>query len=300
KIEEACDVILKISEEGILISGSDLNIESASNLLESINTHTLSGNEITDQDLDYLLSNLEKIKQENISKIKDYVICYNSKGKPLKPKTVNQRNYVEMINKNDIVFGIGPAGTGKTYLAMAMAINAFRNNEVDRIILTRPAVEAGESLGFLPGDLQEKIDPYLRPIYDAMFDILGYENFEKFKDRGLIEVAPLAYMRGRTLDNAYIVLDEAQNTTNEQMKMFLTRIGYGSKAIVTGDITQVDLPRGKKSGLLVATNILRDIKGISFLEFEKTDVVRHPLVQKIIGAYEKLDNNRSNYDNTDK
>lgn len=300
KIEEACDVILKISEEGILISGSDLNIESASNLLESLNTHTLSGNEITDQDLDYLLSNLEKIKQENISKIKDYVICYNSKGKPLKPKTVNQRNYVEMINKNDIVFGIGPAGTGKTYLAMAMAINAFRNNEVDRIILTRPAVEAGESLGFLPGDLQEKIDPYLRPIYDAMFDILGYENFEKFKDRGLIEVAPLAYMRGRTLDNAYIILDEAQNTTNEQMKMFLTRIGYGSKAIVTGDITQVDLPRGKKSGLLVATNILRDIKGISFLEFEKTDVVRHPLVQKIIGAYEKLDNNRSNYDNTDK
>lgn len=300
KIEEACDVILKISEEGILISGSDLNIESASNLLESLNTHTLSGNEITDQDLDYLLSNLEIIKQENISKIKDYIICYNSKGKPLKPKTVNQRNYVEMINKNDIVFGIGPAGTGKTYLAMAMAINAFRNNEVDRIILTRPAVEAGESLGFLPGDLQEKIDPYLRPIYDAMFDILGYENFEKFKERGLIEVAPLAYMRGRTLDNAYIILDEAQNTTNEQMKMFLTRIGYGSKAIVTGDITQVDLPRGKKSGLLVATNILRDIKGISFLEFEKTDVVRHPLVQKIIGAYEKLDNNRSIYDNTDK
>lgn len=300
KIEETCNVKLKISEEGILISGSDINIESVGKLIESLDTHTLSGNEVTDQDLDYLLSNLEKIKQDNISKIKDYVICYNSKGKPLKPKTVNQRNYVEMINKNDIVFGIGPAGTGKTYLAMAMAINAFRNNEVDRIILTRPAVEAGESLGFLPGDLQEKIDPYLRPIYDAMFDILGYENFEKFKDRGLIEVAPLAYMRGRTLDNAYIILDEAQNTTNEQMKMFLTRIGYGSKAIVTGDITQVDLPRGKKSGLLVATNILRNIKGISFLEFEKTDVVRHPLVQKIIGAYENLENNRSNYDNTDK
>lgn len=300
KIEETCYVKLKISEEGILVSGSDINIESVGKLIESLDTHTLSGNEVTDQDLDYLLSNLEKIKQDNISKIKDYVICYNSKGKPLKPKTVNQRNYVEMINKNDIVFGIGPAGTGKTYLAMAMAINAFRNNEVDRIILTRPAVEAGESLGFLPGDLQEKIDPYLRPIYDAMFDILGYENFEKFKDRGLIEVAPLAYMRGRTLDNAYIILDEAQNTTNEQMKMFLTRIGYGSKAIVTGDITQVDLPRGKKSGLLVATNILRNIKGISFLEFEKTDVVRHPLVQKIIGAYENLENNRSNYDNTDK
>ena len=300
KIEETCDVKLKISEEGILISGSDINIESVGKLIESLDAHTLSENEVTDQDLDYLLSNLEKIKQDNISKIKDYVICYNSKGKPLKPKTVNQRNYVEMINKNDIVFGIGPAGTGKTYLAMAMAINAFRNNEVDRIILTRPAVEAGESLGFLPGDLQEKIDPYLRPIYDAMFDILGYENFEKFKDRGLIEVAPLAYMRGRTLDNAYIILDEAQNTTNEQMKMFLTRIGYGSKAIVTGDITQVDLPRGKKSGLLVATNILRNIKGISFLEFEKTDVVRHPLVQKIIVAYENLENNRSNYDNTDK
>lgn len=299
-IEESCDVILKISEEGILISGSEVNIENVGNLIESLNSHTLTDKELTDQDLDYLISNLEKIKEQNISKIKDYVICYNSKGKPLKPKTINQRNYVEMINNNDIVFGIGPAGTGKTYLAMAMAINAFRNNEVDRIILTRPAVEAGESLGFLPGDLQEKIDPYLRPIYDAMFDILGYENFEKFKERGLIEVAPLAYMRGRTLDNAYIILDEAQNTTNEQMKMFLTRIGYGSKAIVTGDITQVDLPRGKKSGLLVATNILRDIKGISFLEFEKTDVVRHPLVQKIIGAYEKLENNRSNYDNTDK
>ncbi|MDU1832118.1 MAG: PhoH family protein [Finegoldia sp.] len=300
KIEQACDVKLKISEEGILISGSEVNIDNVGNLIESLNSHTLSDKELTDQDLDYLISNIEKIREQNISKIKDYVICYNSKGKPLKPKTINQRNYVEMINDNDIVFGIGPAGTGKTYLAMAMAINAFRNNEVDRIILTRPAVEAGESLGFLPGDLQEKIDPYLRPIYDAMFDILGYENFEKFKERGLIEVAPLAYMRGRTLDNAYIILDEAQNTTNEQMKMFLTRIGYGSKAIVTGDITQVDLPRGKKSGLLVATNILRDIKGISFLEFEKTDVVRHPLVQKIIGAYEKLENNRSNYDNTDK
>ena len=300
KIEQACDVKLKISEEGILISGSEVNIDNVGNLIESLNSHTLSDKELTDQDLDYLISNIEKIREQNISKIKDYVICYNSKGKPLKPKTINQRNYVEMINDNDIVFGIGPAGTGKTYLAMAMAINAFRNNEVDRIILTRPAVEAGESLGFLPGDLQEKIDPYLRPIYDAMFDILGYENFEKFKERGLIEVAPLAYMRGRTLDNAYIILDEAQNTTNEQMKMFLTRIGYGSKAIVTGDVTQVDLPRGKKSGLLVATNILRDIKGISFLEFEKTDVVRHTQVQKIIGAYEKLENNRSNYDNTDK
>ncbi len=298
KIEDACDVKLKISEEGFLIEGEESNINKAVSIIDSLKFD--ENGEMTDQYLDYLISNLEKLEQQKLSEIKDYVICYNSKGKPLKPKTINQKNYIEMIKKNDIVFGIGPAGTGKTYLAMAMAITAFRNNEVDRIILTRPAVEAGESLGFLPGDLQEKIDPYLRPIYDAMFDILGYENFEKYKERGLIEVAPLAYMRGRTLDNAYIILDEAQNTTNEQMKMFLTRIGYGSKAIVTGDITQVDLPRGKKSGLLVATNILRDIKGISFLEFEKTDVVRHPLVQKIISAYEQLDNNRSNYDTTDK
>ncbi|WP_297810759.1 PhoH family protein [uncultured Finegoldia sp.] len=300
KIEDNCYVKLKIFENGILIEGEEEHVKITLDLINSLEIIVSENEELTEQDLDYLISNFRKIEKDKISKIKDYTICYNSKGKPLKPKTLNQRNYVEMIKNNDIVFGIGPAGTGKTYLAMAMAINAFRNNEVDRIILTRPAVEAGESLGFLPGDLQEKIDPYLRPIYDAMFDILGFENFEKYKERGLIEVAPLAYMRGRTLDNAYIILDEAQNTTNEQMKMFLTRIGYGSKAIVTGDITQVDLPRGKKSGLLVATNILRDIKGISFLEFEKTDVVRHPLVQKIIGAYENLENNRLNYDNTDK
>lgn len=216
-------------------------------------------------------------------------ICITSHGKPVKPKTLGQKNYVEAIKNNTIVLGIGPAGTGKTYLAVACAVAAYRNKEVSRIVLTRPAVEAGEKLGFLPGDLQNKVDPYLRPLYDALYDMMGSENFLKLQERQTIEVAPLAYMRGRTLDDAFIILDEAQNTTPEQMKMFLTRLGYNSKAVITGDITQVDLPEGKKSGLVDASKILHDIEGISINYFTDTDVVRHQLVQKIIRAYEKYE-----------
>ncbi|NMB14379.1 MAG: PhoH family protein, partial [Gallicola sp.] len=244
---------------------------------------------LTDQQLNYTIDSVLIGKGEELEKLLVEPISYTASGKILRAKTLGQYKYIDAIKKNDIVFGIGPAGTGKTYLAMAMAIKAFKNNEVRRIILTRPAVEAGESLGFLPGDLQEKIDPYLRPLYDALFDILGFENYQRLVEKGLIEVAPLAYMRGRTLDDSYIILDEAQNTTSQQMKMFLTRIGYGSKAVITGDITQVDLPRGKKSGLVSASNILKDIKGIEFMTFRKEDVVRHPLVQRIIEAYEKDD-----------
>ena len=220
------------------------------------------------------------------------VICLTSTGKPVKPKTMGQKKYIDLMKNNTVVFGIGPAGTGKTYLAMAMAITAFKNNEVNRIILTRPAIEAGEKLGFLPGDLQQKVDPYLRPLYDALYEIMGVENFTKNMEKGLIEVAPLAYMRGRTLDNAYIVLDEAQNTTPEQMKMFLTRIGYGSKAVITGDLTQIDLAEGKRSGLLEATKILSGIEGIGMITLTNKDVVRHPLVQKIILAYEKFESRK--------
>ena len=210
----------------------------------------------------------------------------------IKPKTIGQKIYIDNIRKNDIVFGIGPAGTGKTYLAVAMAVDAFRKKEVERIILTRPAVEAGEKLGFLPGDLQDKVDPYLRPLYDALFEIMGAENYMRNLEKGLIEVAPLAYMRGRTIDSSFIILDEAQNTTKEQMKMFLTRLGYGSKAVVTGDVTQIDLPAGKKSGLKQVEGILKNVKGISFIYFDKKDVVRHKLVQDIISAYEKFEKNK--------
>ena len=213
-------------------------------------------------------------------------ICHTISGKPIKPKTLGQKAYVDAIRKNMIVFGLGPAGTGKTYLAMAMAITAFKNNEVSRIILTRPAIEAGEKLGFLPGDLQSKVDPYLRPLYDALYQIMGAESFAKNMEKGLIEVAPLAYMRGRTLDNAYIILDEAQNTTPAQMKMFLTRIGFGSKVIVTGDSSQKDLPVGAKSGLDVAARVLKNIDDIAFCTLTSKDVVRHPLVQKIVKAYD--------------
>lgn len=299
-IERELNVSIVTRGETVHASGAVETVTLVEKILQQLLVVIRKGVSITERDVAYAIQLAQQGKIAQFEELYEEEIFKTAKGKSIRVKTMGQRRYIHAMKKNDIVFGIGPAGTGKTYLAVVMAVRALKQGYVKKIILTRPAVEAGESLGFLPGDLQEKIDPYLRPIYDAMFDILGYENFEKFKERGLIEVAPLAYMRGRTLDNAYIILDEAQNTTNEQMKMFLTRIGYGSKAIVTGDITQVDLPRGKKSGLLVATNILRDIKGISFLEFEKTDVVRHPLVQKIIGAYEKLDNNRSNYDNTDK
>ncbi len=226
-------------------------------------------------------------EQENvITEIDSDCICHTVSGKPVKPKTLGQKAYVDAIRKNMLVFGLGPAGTGKTYLAMAMAITAFKNNEVGRIILTRPAIEAGEKLGFLPGDLQSKVDPYLRPLYDALYQIMGAESFAKNMEKGLIEVAPLAYMRGRTLDNAYIILDEAQNTTPAQMKMFLTRIGFGSKVVVTGDASQKDLPAGTKSGLDVAARVLNKIEDIAFCQLTSKDVVRHPLVQKIVKAYE--------------
>src|SRR5699024_5418366 len=280
---------MSIKENSLLITGEETILEVLNLVLFEIENTINTEKELTNQRLDYIIEMSKKGKLYNMDKILDKTICMNAKGKAIKPKTLGQKMYIEKIYNNDIVFGIGPAGTGKTYLAMATAVKAFRNNEVDRIILTRPAVEAGENLGFLPGDLQEKIDPYLRPLYDALFDIFGYENYLKLVDRGLIEVAPLAYMRGRTLENAYIILDEAQNTTNEQMKMFLTRLGYGSKAIITGDITQVDLPRGKSSGLAQASKILKNVKGLDFMYFTSSDIVRHPLVQRIIDAYEDYD-----------
>lgn len=289
KLEDELDVKMSIKENSLLITGEETILEVLNLVLFEIENTINTEKELTNQRLDYIIEMSKKGKLYNMDKILDKTICMNAKGKAIKPKTLGQKMYIEKIYNNDIVFGIGPAGTGKTYLAMATAVKAFRNNEVDRIILTRPAVEAGENLGFLPGDLQEKIDPYLRPLYDALFDIFGYENYLKLVDRGLIEVAPLAYMRGRTLENAYIILDEAQNTTNEQMKMFLTRLGYGSKAIITGDITQVDLPRGKSSGLAQASQILKNVKGLDFMYFTSSDIVRHPLVQRIIDAYEDYD-----------
>ena len=239
------------------------------------------------QDILYAIALIKEGKEDELKQMLKEVICTSFSGKPIKAKTLGQKRYIDSIKNNHITFGIGPAGTGKTYLAMAMAVCAFRNKEVSRIVLARPAVEAGESLGFLPGDLQEKVDPYLRPLYDALFDLLGYETYLRYIEKGLIEVAPLAYMRGRTLDSAFVILDEAQNSTNEQMKMFLTRIGFGSKAVITGDITQIDLAKGRKSGLVTVNKILKDIKGIEFSYFSKHDVVRHPIVQRIIQAYEE-------------
>lgn len=285
-IQDEFKVHLSLNDKGLLVKGDKDYVLAATELIKNLYGDFQKNKKLTEQQIRYAINMIKSGKAPDINGILDNAIVHNYKGKPIKPKTLGQKKYVELIEHNDIVFGVGPAGTGKTYLAMAMAIKSFKNQEVERIILTRPAVEAGESLGFLPGDLQEKIDPYLRPIYDSLFDILGYDQYNKLVERGLIEVAPLAYMRGRTLDNAYIVLDEAQNTTNEQMKMFLTRIGYGSKAIITGDITQIDLPRGKSSGLKNASLILKGIKGIEFMKFETSDVVRHPLVQKIINAYE--------------
>lgn len=245
------------------------------------------GEALSEQNVRYVLSLVEEGSEDKIHALTADCICITSRGKPVKPKTLGQKRYIEAIQHNTIVLGVGPAGTGKTYLAVAMAVTAFRAKEVNRIILTRPAVEAGEKLGFLPGDLQHKVDPYLRPLYDALFDMLGAENFQKYQERGNIEVAPLAYMRGRTLDDSFIILDEAQNTTNEQMKMFLTRLGFNSKIVVTGDITQVDLPDGKRSGLVEVMRILKGIDDIACVTFTEKDVVRHRLVQDIIKAYER-------------
>mgnify|MGYP000020293584 FL=1 len=288
-IERELDVDIVSREGEIRIIGEEPKISFAEKLINSLAEIIKKQGRLSKQEVAYAIQLVLEGQEDTLKDLLDQVICITASGKAIKPKTLGQRIYVNSIKENDIVFGIGPAGTGKTYLAMAMAISAFKNKEVNRIILTRPAVEAGESLGFLPGDLQEKVDPYLRPLYDALYDILGPETYGKYMEKGLIEVAPLAYMRGRTLDSSFVILDEAQNTTNEQMKMFLTRLGFGSKAVITGDITQIDLPKGKSSGLKQVANILKDIKGIDFVYLTKKDVVRHQLVQKIIEAYDKYD-----------
>ncbi len=273
---------MKISGEAENVS---LAVRAVNGLLDLIN----KGESLNEQNVRYVTSLVDEGDEDQLKSMNGGCICMTTKGRPVKPKTIGQEKYVQAISDNTIVIGVGPAGTGKTYLAVAMAVRAFRAKEVNRIILTRPAVEAGEKLGFLPGDLQQKVDPYLRPLYDALFDMLGAENFQRYQERGNIEVAPLAYMRGRTLDDSFIILDEAQNTTTEQMKMFLTRLGFNSKMVVTGDITQIDLPDGKRSGLVEITKILKNIEDIKTVRFTEKDVVRHKLVQDIIRAYEKYE-----------
>lgn len=286
KIEKTFHVTVVNRNESIKILGSSNQTRDAANVFEQLLELSKRGNTITEQNVNYAISLALEKSTSSIVEIDKECICHTVQGKPVKPKTLGQKNYVDNIRGKMIVFGTGPAGTGKTYLAIAMAVTAFKNEEIGRIILTRPAIEAGEKLGFLPGDLQSKIDPYLRPLYDALYQIMGAESFQRNMEKGLIEVAPLAYMRGRTLDNAFIILDEAQNTTPAQMKMFLTRIGFGSKVVITGDATQKDLAPGTKSGLDVALKVLRKVEDIGICELTSSDVVRHPLVQKIVKAYE--------------
>ncbi|MHB1151812.1 MAG: PhoH family protein [Eubacteriales bacterium] len=283
----------KTAGNAIVISGEDIEkVNLAASALQCLCRMATYSDDLTDQNVGYVIDMVNDGRADELSAFDDDCICITMKGKPIKAKTVGQRRYVDLIKKNTIVLGVGPAGTGKTFLAVAMAITALRAKEVSRIVLTRPAVEAGERLGYLPGDLQSKINPYLRPLYDALFEMLGPENYARHVERGTIEIAPLAYMRGRTLDDSFIILDEAQNTTPEQMKMFLTRLGFNSKALVTGDLTQTDLPRGTRSGLSEAVRILKNIEGIAIHTFTDRDVVRHRLVQKIILAYEKYDKER--------
>ena len=284
------NVISRGSE--LKVTGDVEKVNKATRAINGLLTLINKGEALSGQNVRYVISLVNEGAEEKLSEMTGDCICVTAKGKPVKPKTLGQKKYIEAIKNNTITLGAGPAGTGKTYLAVAMAVTAFRAKEVNRIILTRPAVEAGEKLGFLPGDLQQKVDPYLRPLYDALFDMLGAESFQKYQERGSIEVAPLAYMRGRTLDDSFIILDEAQNTTKEQMKMFLTRLGFNSKMVVTGDITQIDLPDGKKSGLTQAMRILKNIPDIAINEFTEKDVVRHKLVQDIIKAYEKSEEGR--------
>ena len=288
-IEKELDVSIKSKNDKVLICGDEDKVEDATLLLKNLIETARKQNILSLSDVRYSISLIKNNEKRPVSELLKDTVVYTSMGKPIRAKTLGQKRYIDAINNNDIVFGIGPAGTGKTYLAMAAAVRAFKSKEVNRIILTRPAVEAGENLGFLPGDLQNKVDPYLRPLYDALFEILGHDTYNNLFEKGLIEVAPLAYMRGRTLDSAFVILDEAQNTTNEQMKMFLTRLGYGSKAIITGDVTQIDLPRGKQSGLKTVLRILAGVKGIGITYLNKNDIVRHPLVQRIIDAYEKYE-----------
>ena len=289
KIERALHVTLIARTGKVKVLGEEKNVERAQQVLSQLTELSRRGNTIQEQNVDYALSLTMEDSAEDILTIDKDLICHTLQGKPIKPKTLGQKKYVDAIREKMITFGLGPAGTGKTYLAMAMAITAFKRNEVGRIILTRPAIEAGEKLGFLPGDLQSKIDPYLRPLYDALYQIMGAESFIKNSEKGLIEVAPLAYMRGRTLDNAFIILDEAQNTTPAQMKMFLTRIGFGSKVVITGDSTQKDLPAGQTSGLDVAVSVVKNLEDISICRLTSRDVVRHPLVQRIVKAYEEYE-----------
>ena len=281
----AVDILNRGTE--LKVTGEPEQVSCAVRAINGLLTLINKGEALTEQNVRYVLSLVQEGSEDRLAAMTADCICITSRGKPVKPKKKKKKNYIEAIKNNTIVFGVGPAGTGKTYLAVAMAVNSFRAKEVNRIILTRPAVEAGEKLGFLPGDLQSKVDPYLRPLYDALFDMLGAENYNRYQERGNIEVAPLAYMRGRTLDDSFIILDEAQNTTPEQMKMFLTRLGFNSKIVVTGDITQIDLPDGKRSGLVDVIKILKNVDDIKTVFFNEKDVVRHRLVQDIIKAYEK-------------
>ncbi|WP_296647399.1 PhoH family protein [Romboutsia sp. 13368] len=287
-IEETLKIDVILREGNIVLMGEEKNVNQALKLMTELHQSVSNGKKLDKQSISYSLSLLLEGSEDKIKELEDTIVL-TQKGKAVQPKTLGQKEYINLIKNNDITFGIGPAGTGKTYLAVAMAVKAFKRDEVSRIILTRPAVEAGENLGFLPGDLKDKVDPYLRPLYDALFDMLGADKFNKYLERGLIEVAPLAFMRGRTLDNAFIILDEAQNTTKEQMKMFLTRLGFGSKAVVTGDLTQTDLPENKKSGLIHARDVLKGVEGIGSITLTQRDVVRHALVQRIIVAYDNYD-----------
>jgi phosphate starvation-inducible PhoH-like protein len=291
-IESELGVSIITRGESVIVSGQAENVEMAQAVMAKLMAVVRKGINISQRDVTYALQLAKKGTLEYFQDLYEEEIAKNSKGKPVRVKTIGQSHYINAIKGQDLVFGIGPAGTGKTYLAVVMAVNALKNGNVTKIILTRPAVEAGESLGFLPGDLKEKVDPYLRPLYDALHDILGMEHTQRLIERGTIEIAPLAYMRGRTLDDAFVILDEAQNTTKAQMKMFLTRLGFGSKMVITGDTTQIDLPRGVKSGLIVAEGILQGVKGVSFIHLEQSDVVRHPLVARIISAYDKKEDDQ--------
>ncbi|MCL2519309.1 MAG: PhoH family protein [Oscillospiraceae bacterium] len=294
-IEKSYKVNITNREGAIIVSGENTdNVEKAALTVSYLKKMSALNDNLNEQNVEYIINMINDERDSELKELDSDCICITTRGKPVKAKTVGQRRYVELIKANTIVLGVGPAGTGKTFLAVAMAVTALRNKDVERIILTRPAVEAGEKLGYLPGDLHNKIDPYLRPLHDALYEMLGYETYQRYVERGSIEIAPLAYMRGRTLDDSFIILDEAQNTTPEQMKMFLTRLGFNSKAVVTGDITQTDLPYGKKSGLVEAVKILKNIEGIVTHHFTDRDVVRHRLVQKIILAYEKYEREKPN------
>ncbi len=292
-IQDELNVTVITRGADIKITGSQPDVEKAYECLSSLLKIAENGDDITQQQVRYVLSMAGETDPDEIANLSDGGICVTSGGKIIKPKTLGQKKYIDLISSNTITFGVGPAGTGKTFLAVSMAVRAFRAHEINKIILTRPAVEAGEKLGFLPGDLQTKVDPYLRPLYDALFEMLGAESFAKYQERGSIEVAPLAYMRGRTLDEAFVILDEAQNTSPEQMKMFLTRLGFNSKMVITGDVTQIDLPDPRKSGLIEAVKVLKNIKDIGINYFTEKDVVRHRLVQDIVKAYEVYNNERT-------